>query len=574
MTPWKLTRAISEDSGYSSSSSDEPIQKEEATQDQHILLITDKRPRQHESELITLPSKTSSKTLELFRGHTWFLDGGENNALTKKKVLTRNRERTKSALAVLLQHAVPATINPKNAASSFVGAEVLNSGIASRPSNCEDDDFLEGASIFRTCKFTYPDSKPSQRWSPVQNVSFRQSTIKNHPAKRATSTNAQLSLPRNIHIVSGVCLLLKPILDKIKCMPVETFRQLNSPQMRELLDLTTLYDQTTKLMLSRCIANLIAMITVEQHKSHPPSACTPSEDNHCTISLTLDVPRVQYYVWAEEMLQSGHWSWQDGVLWTQIVDAKHDQAFTTFERTVREAVERSGGLCPCYEFRIKASNGAEAAEKLFKRGMREERLFETGEYLDALATQNEDANRWSLLQNSLTEKEVPTEKMDLTRLTYVFELLRPLLGKAVKLQTPLPSPPPTSSSSSASLSPPPSSSLPPLPSSPLPLAGVKEEDADHLILNIDDAFHFKIYERAVKTATRMGKSGCLGQEKASFLAAYPFNPVCLVTGMGRQNLWTYDQVSRDGDEGMGEEEDGGVEGKGLLERFEEGVRVC
>ena len=410
----------------------------------------------------------------LYQGHWWF--SGPINHPKGDRILRRSRETAEEVIRFLL------SANESEPTRRLVDITIGDSGISSQSSKHYDyEPFLE-STIFRSINFQFDRNR--------ENCSTKRISFHHFGIQEPSLLDQVCPAQRSVNIISGICLFTSPDVERIKNTPITILQYPGSQALAHMLGCSCLYEVTTLDMLSTTIVNFVALISSNAGFGEP-------------IQITLDVPRFQYYILGLQMVEAGAWSWADVAWWIAICQRKHAALVEVFTAMIKQELNIRNVDLGNVET-IAASSGCSAAEEAFEDMVC---VQNAGLSLkDAADVLREDkSNCWNELWGWLLDDDMPTTLVELGKLAYVYELVRPALMRRVH----------TSCRHCS-----------------------KAHPCGNLTLLVDESFHFCIYERAAKILKR--RPQCEGTNKDQLIAAFTFNQVCFMTPEGRQNLWHFD----------------------------------
>lgn len=256
--------------------------------------------------------------------------------------------------------------------------------------------------LFNEVRFTHPDGLQTQRF-----VKCRTSNIKEEDFSGFQSN------PPPITINTGLC-IFSGRLTGAPAPGQENDVPMSSAPPLPYSTRASMYEMEAIAQMATTIIDIAATVHMGPAKTQP-------------IHVLLDIPALQYYCQPLELFQKGLVDRHYVLEWLWIVDRRHDQ----IEAVLRDAVFYGCKLRGSpVEFRL--LSGTQAATDLVKRCVStENRIPVIKEVMDALETTGPDKALWCLFLDLLDEKEKPKNIRGLSRIGYVFELLRPFLAQVV-----------------------------------------------------------------------------------------------------------------------------------------------
>lgn len=146
-------------------------------------------------------------------------------------------------------------------------------------------------------------------------------------------TKDKLTEFSSVNVLSGICLFSQehlgylhgesaPTSDSSETTPIELSDHLTPLPVDQR---PTLYEIESLVRLPNAIANIVSIL--------PATADT---------TITLDVPRAQYYAFLLDLYAGGRCSREHIKSWLEIIDRRHNQIAKVFKRAVQDALRRRG----------------------------------------------------------------------------------------------------------------------------------------------------------------------------------------------------------------------------------------
>lgn len=161
-------------------------------------------------------------------------------------------------------------------------------------------------------------SHPLHASDETQFVTLRSSHLK---------ANDQIKAFSSVNISSGICLFsqehLGCLCGESAVLPNSEFALLETPPPS--INWPTMYEIESLVRLSNTIANVVSTL--------PASL---------DVTVTLDIPRVQYYAFQLDLYARGLCSRESVNSWLETIDKRHDQLASVFQTVTRDALHRRG----------------------------------------------------------------------------------------------------------------------------------------------------------------------------------------------------------------------------------------
>lgn len=253
-------------------------------------------------------------------------------------------------------------------------------------------------------------SHPLHASDETQFITLRSSCLRGNDKIEAFSS---------VNISSGICLFsqehLGCLCGESAALPDSEFVVLTKPPPS--ISWPTMYEIESLVRLSNTIANVVSTL--------PASL---------DITITLDIPRVQYYAFQLDLYARGLCSRESANSWLETINKRHDQLASVFQTTTRDALHRRG--VERDNVKIELSSGLEllvphirkaidhgnaralSVENLLQQLLANDPLFR--EYYEHLAQSQRSAQ---IL-------------VDLCFASYTFQLLRPVFQRVHESRTP------------------------------------------------------------------------------------------------------------------------------------------
>ncbi|CAI7654744.1 unnamed protein product [Penicillium pancosmium] len=241
-----------------------------------------------------------------------------------------------------------------------------------------------------------------------QFVNCRSSNIKQRDLEDSAN-----GISRPITISTGICLFSSRLLG---CVPTNALlipdngTEITVPPLPHST-VPTLYELETCTRMATTIAGLVVTATTGgRPRSHP-------------IIVRLDVPRLQYYCYPLELLQTGLVDWNYVQEWFELVDRRHLQVATLLNDLVTHEVRQRG----C-DVQVEITAGTTALTQLLRLCVLERRELPSIEnMLSVLQRIGPDQAAWREFLNILDDCQKPRDLRSLALLAYVFEVIYPAL---------------------------------------------------------------------------------------------------------------------------------------------------
>lgn len=143
------------------------------------------------------------------------------------------------------------------------------------------------------------------------------------------------------------------------------------------------------------------------------------------VTITLDVPRAQYYAFLLDLYAGGHCSKEHIKSWLEIIDRRHDQVAGVFERAVQDALQRRG--VSSNNVRIELSTGLEEVIPYIQETIDRGSAPSVGDLLQELLSLDPLFREY--YEHIPQPQSPPKNLVDLCFTSYSYQVLRPVFRR-------------------------------------------------------------------------------------------------------------------------------------------------
>ncbi|KAL7271618.1 hypothetical protein RUND412_005607 [Rhizina undulata] len=215
----------------------------------------------------------------------------------------------------------------------------------------------------------------------------------------------------SVHILTGTCMFSQeqlPPLDideDVSKIPEDAL-----PEHRTRDEIATLYEIECITYLSESTADVISTL--------PPNV---------PITITPDVPRIQYYASALDLYRLGRCTMSSLLAWMVRMDRRHDQLAQVFTKSIESAIRRRG--LESRNIEIKISSDFDAATPAIKASVLQGVKPTSAHFSEILSEVNPGV--WSEFKEIADATEQNTSTLHyFCNLSYTYEFLRPILERS------------------------------------------------------------------------------------------------------------------------------------------------
>lgn len=170
----------------------------------------------------------------------------------------------------------------------------------------------------------------------------------------------------------------------------------------------TMYELESIIRLSSSIGNIVSQL--------PLTLC---------VTITLDIPRVQYYAFILELFEEGGCSREHLKSWLAIIDERHEQLAAVFSKAVKNALTRRGSDRP--NITITVSSGLGEVIPLVEEHVERNCTPSVTMLLDELLVRDP---LWADYYACLPESQRPPKDIvSLCRASYSYQILKPVINR-------------------------------------------------------------------------------------------------------------------------------------------------
>jgi hypothetical protein len=211
---------------------------------------------------------------------------------------------------------------------------------------------------------------------------------------------------------TGMCLFSESLISSLSDLKKETRHAGLVPQVPSQAG-WTLYELETMVRLSSMIADMIGLLQGKNRSDAPH------------IKIYVDLPDVQYYWTAFELLQQGEVTKSYVQDWMTAVDTRREAIWLRLHGTLLDML-KSRGLAPVD---ICLAEGAASLRNLLKGGVEDDNLPSVSRCLSTLQSQGSQASCWKQFLDHLDESSRPSDRESLGHLIHVFNTVKPALSR-------------------------------------------------------------------------------------------------------------------------------------------------
>ena len=293
---------------------------------------------------------------------------------------------------------------------------------------------------------------------------------------------------RSIAISTGMCLFSKALVPTIDTWRDDRSIE-NSVPRRSLPTHLTIYELEITTRLASTISDIVGLLY------------DVSTDNELDIIVNVDVPDIQYYWAAFELFQHGVVSKNYVQAWIATVDERRHKLWCFFNSAIRNLLS-ARHLPPV---RVVLTQGTKSVCEYLKQAASIGAIPSLDDLMDYLKHNKADSHCWNAFLRYAGEKYKPRDVQDLGRLFHVFNALSPVLHTTERVED-------------------------------LAIRSVMEGDLPQLLLQVDDVFEWKVFDRA-KRILKERQNHVPHDSKVEIVGLFPMQRI-FVGGNGRSNLWT------------------------------------
>lgn len=318
-------------------------------------------------------------------------------------------------------------------------------------------------------------SHPLHASDETQFITLRSSSLK---------SNVKIEDISSVNISSGICLFsqehLGCLCGESAALPNSEFALLETPPPS--INWPTMYEIESLVRLSNTIANVVSTL--------PASL---------DVTITLDIPRVQYYAFQLDLYARGLCSRESVNSWLETIDKRHDQLASVFQTITRDALHRRG--VDRDNVKIELSSGLELLVPYIRKAIDHgnSRALSVENLLQQLLAND------PLFREHYNKFQSSTKILvDLCFASYTFQLLRPVFQRDYESRMP-----------------------------DVPKDSVKRQ----LLINIDNTTESRIYSQAEKILKEYQKKKHHSGLSPLLIGMFPRELVFTALNTGRTSLY-------------------------------------
>lgn len=178
----------------------------------------------------------------------------------------------------------------------------------------------------------------------------------------------------------------------------------------------TLYELETMTKLSSIIADVVGLLMVDDGPGTP------------LVNIYIDLPDVQYYWRAFELLQQGEITEANALSWVAAVDTRKSQIWLHFRDLLQDMLD-GRELAPVQVF---LAEGSTSFRELLMRRLKAGQLPSVEECVSNLRTEGPNASLWN---EYMDQMPTPSDTDSLNHLIHVFNTVKPVLSGYQSMET-------------------------------------------------------------------------------------------------------------------------------------------
>ncbi|KAF7594717.1 hypothetical protein BBP40_008610 [Aspergillus hancockii] len=290
-----------------------------------------------------------------------------------------------------------------------------NRAFVSCPRTPEEGKSSDMTEVFSELRLQFDDGTTSHQYYNCRTSGIKASWFDSRPDGKPISS---------IHINSGLCLYSKAVLGFGHDHHGKNFSPGGIPPLPATTK-PTLYEMEIIARLASAIADWATIIR---------GAEDPDQSHRCPVSVNLDVPDLQYYWPACELLERNAVDVPYVEAWMALIDQRREQLGQVFLDTIRQLLAQrpvSLGSADC-QIKLNLISGTESAIEALKDCIRKHKVPTVEDILSVLRDNSPDGVLWREFLANLNPKHYPTRILDVIRLAYVFKAVKPGLAQKVK----------------------------------------------------------------------------------------------------------------------------------------------
>lgn len=331
--------------------------------------------------------------------------------------------------------------------------------------------------VFTEIRMQYPNGILSKQYIHVQN------------SKRLRRLEHQdISSFRSVAISTGMCLFSKALVPTIDMFQGDKSTG-NSVPLRSLPTHLTIYELEITTRLASTISDILGLLY---------NGCT---NNKLDIIVNVDVPDIQYYWAAFELFQHGVVTKEYVQAWIATVDERRHKLWCFINSAICNLLS-ARHLPPA---RVILAQGTRCVREYLKQAASIGTIPSLDDLKVYLEHDEADSHRWNAFLRYAGDKNEPKDVRDLGRMFHVFNALSPVLHTTEL-------------------------------GGDLEIRSVVEGGLPQLLLQVDDIFEWKVFDRA-KRILKERQSHVPHNSKVEIVGLFPMQKI-FVGGDGRSNLWT------------------------------------
>lgn len=220
----------------------------------------------------------------------------------------------------------------------------------------------------------------------------------------------------SVNILSGICLFSQehlgyphgepaPASNDSETTPIEPSDHIVPLPLDQQ---PTLYEIESLVRLPNAIADIVSILPAT-----------------IDVTITLDVPRAQYYAFLLDLYARGHCSKEHIKSWLEIIDRRHNQVAEVFERAVQDALQRRG--VSSKNIRIELSTGLQEVIPYIQKTIDQDSAPSVGDLLRELLSLDPLFREY--YEHLPQPQNPPNNLVDLCFTSYSYQVLRPVFRR-------------------------------------------------------------------------------------------------------------------------------------------------
>jgi hypothetical protein len=221
-------------------------------------------------------------------------------------------------------------------------------------------------------------------------------------ARNLKSAGSLESWPRSICFNIGMCLFSESLVSSLRNHEDATTRAE-----------WTLYELETMIRLSSMVADAIGLLRTDDGSGVP------------LVDVHVDLPDVQYYWTAFELLQQGRITNGEVQNWMKAVDTRRDEIWLRLRDLILDMLN-ARGLAPV---KVSLADGTTSLRGLLIKSLKDGKFPSIDECLFSLRTEGPQASSWNEFLEHMDETSRPRSLDSLSHLIHIYNTVRPALSR-------------------------------------------------------------------------------------------------------------------------------------------------